>query len=52
MVRAPTADDVLLGFLNAPAVIVLPVIFAMILALFYFQQTQLGPLGLVSGKGY
>ena len=48
-----TADDVLLGFLGAPTFVVLPVIAALILALYYVQQTVLGPLGLIEGaRGY
>ena len=48
-----TADDVLLGFLGAPTFVVLPVIAALIFALYYVQQTVLGPLGLIEGaRGY
>ena len=42
-----------LGFLGAPTFVVLPVIAALILALYYVQQTVLGPLGLIEGaRGY
>ena len=51
--RMVTADDVLLGFLGAPTFVVLPVIAALIFALYYVQQTVLGPLGLIEGaRGY